>query len=434
MQSLWNETADRPRFPVQSKNEQTDVLIVGGGITGILCAYLLQRTGVPCMLVEGDALCSRTTAGTTAKITVQHGLIYARIRKDYGDEAARQYYEANRAALEKYRSLANSIDCDFEETDATVFARTDQNLPAIEEELAACDALGIPAAFADSSTLPLPAKGGICLKNQAQFHPLKLCFALARDLTIFEHTFVRGFDGTRAYTNHGFIDAKRVIIATHFPFIDRRGLYFMKMYQHRSYVLALENAPRAGGMFLEHDGGAFSFRDAQGLLLLGGGGHKTGAKGGGFSALEAFAGKQFPQSRIRYRQAAQDCMSLDGIPYIGKYAPKLENFYVATGFNKWGMTSAMAAAQILTDLLTGRGNENAPVFSPQRSIFKPQLLINGLSTFGNLLAPLPRRCTHLGCALHYNRQEHSWDCPCHGSRFDAQGNILENPANRSRRG
>ena len=230
MQSLWNETANRPQFPEQSKNEQTDVLIVGGGITGILCAYHLQRSGIACMLVEGDVLCSRTTAGTTAKITVQHGLIYARIRKDYGDEAARQYYAANRTALEAYRSLANRIDCDFEETDAAVFARTEQNMPAIEEELAACDALGIPAAFTDSSTLPLPAKGGICMKNQAQFHPLKFCFSLARDLTIFEHTFVRGFDGTRAYTNHGFIDAKRVIIATHFPFIDRRGLYFMKMF------------------------------------------------------------------------------------------------------------------------------------------------------------------------------------------------------------
>ncbi len=434
MQSLWNETATRPHFPAQSKNEQTDVLVVGGGITGILCAYHLQRAGVPCMLVEGDTLCSHTTAGTTAKITVQHGLIYARIRKDYGDNAARQYYEANRAALEAYRNLAKHIDCDFEEKDAMIFARAQQNMPEIEAELAACEALGIPAAFSDCKTLPLPAKGGIKMQKQAQFHPLKFCFALARELTAFEHTFVRGFDGTRAYTNHGHIDAKRVIIATHFPFIDRRGLYFMKMYQHRSYVLALENAPRVDGMFLEHGGGAFSFREAQGLMLLGGGGHKTGTKGGGFSALESFAGTPFPHSRIRYRQAAQDCMSLDGIPYIGKYAPKLENFYVATGFNKWGMTSAMTAAQILTDMLTGRGNENAPVFSPQRSIFKPQLLVNGVSTVGNLLLPLPRRCTHLGCALHYNRQEHSWDCPCHGSRFDERGNVLENPANRPRRG
>ena len=428
MQSLWQDTVKMPRFPQQEKDLKTDVLIVGGGLTGLLCAYFLKSAGVDCLLSENDTICAHTSGHTTAKITVQHGCCYQKILADYGKTGAQQYLNANRSALAAYRQICTSIDCDFEETDAAVFARTEQNMPAIEEELAACDALGIPAAFTDSSTLPLPAKGGICIKNQAQFHPLKFCFSLARDLTIFEHTFVRGFDGTRAYTNHGFIDAKRVIIATHFPFIDSRGLYFMKMYQHRSYVLALENAPRAGGMFLEHGGGALSFRDAHGLLLLGGGGHKTGAKGGGFSALEAFAGKQFPQSRIRYRQAAQDCMSLDGIPYIGKYAPKLENFYVATGFNKWGMSSAMAAAQILTDMLTGRGNENAAVFSPQRSIFKPQLLVNGLSTVGNLLTPLPKRCTHLGCALHWNPQEHSWDCACHGSRFDEDGTCLDNPA------
>ncbi len=432
MESIWQKTAMPPQFPPQEKDMQTDVLIVGGGCAGILCAYYLKQENIPYILVEKDSICARTSGHTTAKLTVQHGLCYHKIQKSYGTNAAFQYYNANRDALEEYRQLCKTIDCDFTEKTAVVYAQSEKEQEDIAKEYSLYQTLGIQAEFSQGKPLPFPVTGAVCVKNQAQFHPLKFIYAIAQGLNIYERTQVLRFDGTRAVTNRGSIDAKRVVIATHFPFIDRRGLFFMKLYQSRSYVLALENAENIGGMYIGSAENSFSFRVYKNLLLLGGGGHKTGKQGGGYALLEEFARKHYPKSRIAARWAAQDCMSLDGIPYIGKYSPNLPQFYVATGFNKWGMTGSMAAARILTDMLAGRNNENAPVFAPNRSILKPQLLINGLNSAANLLMPLPRRCTHLGCALHYNKQEHSWDCPCHGSRFSESGEILENPANRPR--
>lgn len=432
MESIWQKTTAQPHFPVQQENLQTDVLIVGGGFAGILCAYFLEQENIPYILVEKDSICSHTSGHTTAKITVQHGLCYHKIQKAYGEESARQYYYANRDALNEYKRLCKSIDCDFTEKESIVYTQQENEQRDLAAEYSLYQALGIRAAFSEGKQLPFPVAGAVSVKHQAQFHPLKFIFALAQGLNIYEHTQVLRFDGTRAITNRGSIDAKRVVIATHFPFIDRSGLYFMKLYQQRSYVLALEHAEAVGGMYIGNKENSLSFRNFENLLLLGGGGHKTGKQGGGFTALETFAKEHYPNSPIQSRWATQDCMSLDGIPYIGRYSAKLPQFYVAAGFNKWGMTTSMAAARILTDMLAGRNNENAPVFAPNRSILKPQLFVNGLNSVGNLLMPLPRRCTHLGCALRYNKQEHSWDCPCHGSRFSENGEILENPANRPR--
>ena len=127
--------------------------------------------------------------------------------------------------------------------------------------------------------------------------------------------------------------------------------------------------------------------------------------------------------------AAQDCMSLDHIPYIGQYSARTGELFTATGFNKWGMTGSMVAAQLLCDLVQGKKNEFADIFSPSRCICKPQLLVNGFETVTNLLSFTGKRCPHLGCALKWNPAEHSWDCACHGSRFDEQGHVLDNPAN-----
>lgn len=430
MESIWQQTVEKPQFPVQKTDMQTDVLIVGGGFAGVLCAYFCKQENIPYILVEKDTIGSHISGHTTAKITVQHGLCYQNIEKVYGLDAARQYYAANRDALEIYKALCKTIDCDFKEQEAVVYARRRPESEKIDTEYSLYQALGISASLCDGKRLPFSVMSAVSVKNQAQFHPLKFLYAISKDLEIYEHTFVKSFDGTRAFTNHGKIDAKRVVIATHFPFIDRAGLYFMKLYQQRSYVFALENAEPPTGMCIGVPENSLSFRSFGELLLFGGGGHKTGKSDGGYPVLEKLRRTYYPKSRIKAQWAAQDCISLDGIPYIGRYSNLLPNFYVATGFNKWGMTNSMAAARILTDMLVGRNNENAEVFAPYRSIWKPQLLVNGVSTAGNLLLPLPRRCTHLGCALHYNKQEHSWDCPCHGSRFSENGEVLENPANR----
>ena len=163
-------------------------------------------------------------------------------------------------------------------------------------------------------------------------------------------------------------------------------------------------------------------------MLLGGGDHRTGKTGGNYLELEAFAAEHYPDAAIRYRWATQDCMSLDGVPYVGQYSKNTPDFFVATGFNKWGMTSSLVSAEILADLVQGKPSKFAPVFSPSRSIIKPQLAKNAVSAVGNLLRLSRPRCPHLGCALRWNSVEHSWDCPCHGSRFDTQGHLLNNPA------
>ena len=276
-------------------------------------------------------------------------------------------------------------------------------------------------------------KGAVCFPHQAQFHPLKLISQLAADLPIYEHTFVERIEDGTAKTAHGSIAAKKIIVTTHFPFLNRHGAYFMKLYQRRSYVLALENAAQVEGMYLDEAQDGLSFRNAGELLLLGGGGHRTGKQGGGWRELKEFAASAYPDSRVRYRWAAQDCMSLDGIPYIGRYSASTPDLYVATGFNKWGMTSSMAAATILCDLVQEKENSWAEVFRPDRSMIKPQLFRNIGESTVNLLTPSLRRCTHLGCALKWNPQEHTWDCPCHGSRFEQDGKRIDNPAKRDAR-
>jgi nitrite reductase/ring-hydroxylating ferredoxin subunit len=200
------------------------------------------------------------------------------------------------------------------------------------------------------------------------------------------------------------------------------------MYQHRSYIIALESAPDIGGMYLEETKDGLSFRNYENLLLIGGGDHRTGGKGGKWDVLREFASAHYPGASEKYAWAAQDCMTLDGVPYIGRYGKTAEGLYVTSGFNKWGMTSSMAGAVILTDMVQGKKNKYTQVFSPRRSMMKPQLLVNGVTAVGNLLAPTAKRCPHMGCALKWNSAEKSWDCPCHGSRFCNNGGLIDNPA------
>ena len=235
--------------------------------------------------------------------------------------------------------------------------------------------------------------------------------------------------GNMAVTDCGNITAKTVIVATHFPFINKHGSYFLKLYQHRSYVLALENAQDVDGMYVDDSKTRLSFRNYGKYLLLGGGGHRTGKKGGNWMELRDFAKEHYPHAKELCHWAAQDCMSFDEMPYIGQYSGGTAQLFTATGFNKWGMTGAMLSALLLSDMVQGKRNEYTDIFSPSRSILKPQFFINGFESVTNLLSFTGRRCSHLGCALHWNSAEHSWDCACHGSRFAEDGRVLDNPAN-----
>ena len=426
MESIWHKTVQLPQFHPLEGDVSTDVLVIGGGMAGLLCAYQLKKAGVDCIVAERTRIASGITGNTTAKVTCQHGLIYSKLAKKYGLEAAGLYLKANEQSLSEYRALCADIPCDFEEQSHTVYSR--QDLHALEEELAVLSKLNYPAELAGGLPLPFPTIGGIRFPRQAQFHPLKFLSGIVGNLTIYENTPVQSLSKTEAVTEHGRIHANAVVVATHFPFLNKHGSYFLKLYQQRSYVLALENAPIPEEMYLDAQGNGLSFRSWGDNLLLGGGGHRTGKKGGGWAELEAFAREHYPDANIISRWATQDCMSLDGIPYIGQYSASTPNLYVATDFNKWGMTTSMAAAQILTDLVRGRENPYASLFSPSRSILHRQLGVNALESTVNLLTPSRKRCPHLGCALKWNTQERSWDCPCHGSRFSEDGKLLDNPA------
>ena len=426
MASLWEETWKHPAFPSLDGDTDTDVLIIGGGMAGILCAYRLHQTGVPYLLAEAETIGSGTTKNTTAKLTSQHGLIYERLIRLFGTERAKQYLTANQEALEAYRELCRGIRCGFEEKDAYVYSRNDRK--KLERELAALEKLGFHAEFSEHLPLPFPVAGAVKFPHQAQFHPLEFLSALTKDLHICEHTPVQELVGTTAVTPRGRITAKKIIVTTHFPFLNKHGSYFLKLYQHRSYVIALEHAQNVDGMYVDEAQKGMSFRNYGSQLLVGGGDHRTGKQGGGWRELREFAGRYYPRAVETAHWAAQDCMSLDGVPYIGPYSASTDHLYVASGFNKWGMTSSMVAARILSDLVQEKENPYGDVFSPSRTILRPQLVVNGLEAAAGLLTPTAKRCPHLGCALKWNPQEHSWDCPCHGSRFTEDGALIDNPA------
>lgn len=426
LNSIWADSANLPSFPQLKEDLKTDLLIVGGGLAGLLCAYFAQRSGIDYALIESDSICHGVTRNTTAKLTCQHSLIYNKLLSQFGEEYARMYYDANNAALNEYRLLCQKIPCDFEEKPSYVYSRVDRQ--AIEDETRVMEKLGIPAEFCDSTTLPFTVSGAVRLDSQAQFNPLRFAAGIAEGLNIYERTRAKEFGKNTVITDSCQIKASKIIIATHFPIINKHGGYYLKMYQSRSYVIGVENAPDVGGMYVDETGDGLSFRNYSGALLIGGGAHRTGKPCSAWAQPESAAQKYYPDSNIKYRWAAQDCMTLDSVPYIGRYGKNTPDLFVATGFNKWGMTSSMAAAMILIDMIQGKENPYAAVFSPSRSVWHPQLFINTGEALKNLLSVSKRRCPHLGCALKWNSAEHSWDCPCHGSRFSHNGELLDNPA------
>lgn len=427
MKNLWETTAEKPHFKSLKGDKSTDVLIIGGGMAGVLCALELHKAGVNYILVEAEKIGSGVTQNTTAKITSQHGLIFDKLINEFGLETARGYFEINQLALEKYRQMCQKIDCDFEEKPNFVYSRS--GLEKIEKEALALEKIGVKAEFTQNTALPFCVAGAVGIKGQAQFNPLKFIYSVAKVLNIYENTRVTQMVGNTAITDNGKINAKRVIVATHFPFINKHGMYFIKMYQHRSYVLALSNAQYVDGMYVDEDLKGLSFRNYGELLLLGGGSHRTGKKGGNYNELREFAKRNYPNAKEEYYFATQDCETLDSVPYIGKYSKGTENLYVATGFNKWGMTSSMVSAMLLKDEILGVKNDYAEIFNPSRTMLRPQLGINAFEAVSGLVMPTTKRCPHLGCGLKWNKHEHSWDCPCHGSRFSEDGKLLDNPSN-----
>ena len=425
METFWTNTAKLPSFPSMTHDVRADVLVIGGGLTGLLCAYHLKRAGLDVVVAEADTIGSGVTGRTTAKITTQHGACYHTIAARYGMGTARHYYEANREALEAYRDIEG--DFDLKSSDGFLFSRLRREV--LETEYNTLRAIGAGAEWAEDVELPFPVAGALRIPHQAQMHPLKLLACLTEGLTIYEHTRVREIRGSIATTDNGTtITAKSIIVATHFPFLNRHGAYFLKLYQHRSYVAVVDQAPPIEGMYWEASNSGLTLRQCGDQLLIVGGGHRTGKPGLGWKAAEQLVRHYYPGAEITARFSTQDCMSLDGIPYIGRYAKHTPQLYVATGFNGWGMTSAMTAALLLTGELIGKPKPWASVFAPDRPIWHRQLATNAGETLKTMVTPTVPRCPHLGCALKWNAAERSWDCPCHGSRFSENGKLRNGPA------
>lgn len=429
MKSTWVDSTNLTQYPRLEENIKSDVVIIGGGIAGLLTAYILQNSGISCVVLEADRICNGITKNTTAKITMQHNLIYSKLIDEFGKEMAQKYFRANNLAIEKYKELCQNIECDFKILPSCVYSL---NKPrAIEREARAISELGGSPQIINKIEVPLRIASAVKVENQAQFNPLKFLKNISENLTIYENTKVTNIKDNVVQTENATVMANKIIVTTHFPFINRRGFYYIKMYQERSYVLGLENAQNLNAMYIDDTGKGLTFREDNDLLLIGGYSKRTGDTEGCMEKLRSISKKLYPSSSIKYAWATQDCMTPDGIPYIGHYSGSTDDLLVATGFNKWGMTSSMISAMILSGIVNNKDDEFREVFSPNRPFLnQKQTYMNVAETFKNMIRPTTKRCSHLGCALKYNKQEHTWDCPCHGSRFEKSGDIIDNPAKK----
>lgn len=438
MKSIWHDTLPLPSYPSLPGSIRTEAAVIGGGLAGILTAYYLTRSGIQTVVLEARRIGSGQTSGTTAKITAQHNLIYQKLIAGFGEEAARQYASANQQAIREYTRLirSKSIDCDFQEASACLYTRLPGD--ALSQEYKAASRLGIPAHLSADTELPFPVRNALYFPNQAEFHPLKFLKAVANGLTIYENTPVLSAKGHHLHTPLGEVTARHIIFACHYPFLLWPGLYFARMYQSRSYCLSLAGIPPLKDMYLGIDPGGLSFRSARKRLLLGGFGHRTGIiPDNSYQRLQNFVHKYYPAAKTVSHWSAQDCMSLDQVPYIGPYSFLEPDWYVITGFNKWGMTASMVAAQLISRKICKKPVPWESVFTPRRirlkASWREAMTHLSESSRGLALGLLHpnRRCPHMGCRLKWNPYECTWECPCHGSRFSHQGKLLSGPAQTS---
>ena len=488
-ESLWLAGKNPERRPPLRGEQRCDVAVVGGGIAGLTAAFLLARDGVDVALVEAADIAGGTTGNTTAKVSSAHGLCYAGLAGKHGRATARAYATLNQSAITLMREtmLEEAIECAWREREAFVYTTDSARVAELEAERDAAVAAGLDAEMASDTPLPYLVAGAVRFGGQAEFDPVAWCRGLAdaaerHGARIFERSRVvelssrGGCEITTA--DGGRLIAERTVLATHYPTLDR-GLFFARLSAQRSYCMALRVAGELpAGMFISIDKPTRSVRShkpagAEELLIVGGEGHKVGQEehtSERYESLEAWARLNFDVRSVEHRWSAQDAMTPDGLPYVGPLTLLGDRVLVATGFAKWGMTNATAAAQILRDRLTSRENPLAATFDSNRFdplAAGPSLLKENADVALHLvgdrferahsvesLAPgegaivktggkrraafrdgqgevhlLSAACTHLGCEVRFNEAERSWDCPCHGSRFDAgDGRVLEGPA------
>ena len=491
-EALWISGTKKTNYQTLEKDEKADVCVIGGGIVGAITAYLLTKKGLNVIVLEKDKLCMGVTANSTAKLTSQHGLFYKYLYDEYGADFAKLYLESNENGIKLAEEIIQNenIDCDFEKKDSYVFATTITELEKVKKELNTLNKLGFDAEYVEKIEIPADnVLGAIKFKNQAQFNARKYTLQLFEKTSnlgakIYENSKVEKIEkmGENYSISVGKneVTAKYVVIATHYPIKNFPGVYFSKIYQDKTYVIAVdigENKKTIDGMFIQSCEPVISFRTAKynekELLIVAGSGHKTGQPNSkiedNFINLENYIKKYYPNSKIMFKWSTEDCITLDKIPYIGKFSNLLSNMYVATGFKKWGMSTSHVAGKIITDLILNNKNKYADIYKATRlnpiknikelgNMIKEStnsLVLNKLKPIntefkdiklgeggiveidgekvgiykrqdGEIFAVKPY-CGHLGCLISWNNLEKTWDCPCHGSRYDYMGNIITEP-------
>lgn len=457
--SIWQKTSQNDRkFRTLEQNIESDVCVIGGGITGISTAYYLAKEGKKVVVLEKDSICSKTSGGTTGKITSQHHLFYDYLIHSQNKEFAKKYWKANEEAIENIEKIIEEekIDCDFTRKSAFVWTKDLAHLHQIKTEVEAVKSLGKKVNFADEIEVLGKIEGAIEFEKQAQFQPVKYVKGLATCILekggeIYENTKVvshekaeNGFIVTaQAEGKNRQIKCQYLVVATRYPIFNVPGFYFVKMYQELEYGIAIKANVDLKGMYVSCEVPTISFRgyeeNGEKYVLVVGNGHKTGEKtqNNGFEVLENFAKTYFPDGEIVYRWNVEDCIGLDKIPYIGEYSEVRENMYVATGFKKWGMTSSNVAANLITDKIMGRKSPYEEIFNSTRleAIKNREEIKNMLKEVGeNVIMPRlkgethKKYCAHLGCEVSWNEVTKTWDCPCHGSRYEKDGHLIEGPS------
>lgn len=501
----------RRSYAAVSADERFDVAVLGAGIAGLTCALFLRRAGLRVAVIEAARVGAGVSGNNTAKASALQGTAYSTIASRHGASGARDYAAASMLGVRLLAELAadEQIDCQLESRPAYTFAYTPAELSAVKKEAAAAREAGVDIVFEEQSSLdvPFPTYGAVRLDDQLCLHPYRYCQGLAAAVNrdgsrVFEQSRVRAVrDGApcRIETDGGTITADRVVVATHYPILDR-GLYFARLHTTRAYCVAarLTTGEPPRGLAISAGQPTWSISHHQGsagdFLIVCGASHATGRRDGHSSAdayqqLAAFAREYWDIDEITHRWSAQDATSYDELPMIGPYVPGSKRMFVATGFRKWGLATATFAGQLITQLLTGSNGTttdrgpNARIdatelerlatrFSPHRVTLnavgtlvstnaavatdfvrdrltpadhstsddlpagQAQVVRDGLAKVGiyrdddGELHGVSLRCTHLGCLLRFNAAETSWDCSCHGSRFDVDGSVLEGPATR----
>jgi glycine/D-amino acid oxidase-like deaminating enzyme/nitrite reductase/ring-hydroxylating ferredoxin subunit len=486
------ESTPTTAYPALTGDVEVDVVVIGGGIAGLSTAWELTEAGLRVALVEADRIAAGVTGYTTAKLSVLHTLIYAKVRASFGQDAARLYAESQQQAVERVAAVAErlDVDCDLERVPAFTYVESPDGLDQLRAEADAAAEAGLAASVVTATGLPFPVAGAVRVENQAQFHPRKYLLGLAADLTrrggqIFERTRATGLDeGTicTVSTERGHtITAGRVVVATHYPVFDR-ALLFARLEPRRELVVAgVIPADRdPGGMYITPEQNTRSvrtapYRDGRRLLIVTGEHFTPGADDVAerWERLTAWARTRFPATEIAYRWATQDNTTTDQVPFIGPFHPGAKNVYVATGFGGWGMSTGVLTGQLLTACIIGAEPAWTGLYDPRRlhpgreagSMLKLQAKVAGhfigdrlrsshVDTVGEVqpgtgavvrvggrqcavyrddageVHAVSARCTHLGCIVNFNDAETAWECPCHGSRFGIDGSVIQGPANR----